>query len=37
MFGSSLHSASVTTGPLRGGHDTYVAQGENEFDPPALL
>jgi len=36
MFGSSLYSASVTTGPLRGSHDTYVAHGENEFDTPAF-
>jgi len=36
LLGSSVYSASVTTGPLRGSHDTYVAHGENEFDTPAL-
>jgi len=36
MFRSSLYTASVTTGPLRGGHDADVAHGENEFDTPAL-
>ena len=32
MFGSSLWSVSVTTGPLRGGHDADVAHGENELE-----
>jgi len=36
MFGSNLYSASVTTGPLRGGHDADVALGEDECDAPAL-
>jgi len=33
MFRSTLHSVSVTTGPLR---DADVAHSENEFDTPDL-
>jgi len=36
MFRSSLHSVTVTTGPLRGSHDADVAHSENESDTPGL-
>jgi len=36
MFLRTIFLLKVTTGPLRGGHDTYVAHGENEFDTPDL-
>jgi len=37
MFGSNLYSASVSTGPLRGGHDADVALGEDECDARVIM